>query len=90
MEQRAAILAFATGSPRVPATGFANLQGFNGAQCRFTIERVTHGTGRLPTASTCFNMLKLSTFSSEADLKHKLILAVSHTGGGFDEAAVGQ
>ena len=89
-EQRAAILSFATGSPRVPATGFANLQGFNGGQCQFTISRLDRGSGRLPTASTCFNTLQLSEFSSEAELKRKLVLAVSHAGSGFDEAAAAQ
>ena len=90
VELRAAILAFATGSPRVPATGFVNLQGFNGGKCQFTIERVTRGSGRLPTASTCFNTLKLSAFSSKLELKRKLLLAVSHANNGFDEAAVAQ
>jgi hypothetical protein len=91
-EQRTAILAFATGSPRVPATGFVNLQGFNGGSSQFTIERVggdgtsSDGVRRLPTASTCFNKLRLCEYGSEAELKRKLELAVSHSEG-FDEGA---
>ena len=33
--------------------------------------------GRLPTASTCFNLLKLPNYSKKATLKEKLRLAIS-------------
>ena len=33
------VLAFVTGSPRVPAIGFSSLQGYGGRQQRFTVQR---------------------------------------------------
>ena len=36
---------------------------------------------RLPSASTCFNVLKLPTYSSQSILKEKLLLAVKAAGG---------
>jgi hypothetical protein len=38
---------------------------------------------KLPTASTCFNVLKLPTYSSEAVLRARLLTSV-HSGAGFD------
>eukprot|EP01047_Picozoa_sp_COSAG01_P022487 COSAG01_NODE_1336_length_10676_cov_7.741420_5_plen_1470_part_00 len=38
-EDRSKLLAFVTGSPRVPALGFSSLQGYGGRQQRFTVQR---------------------------------------------------
>ena len=38
---------------------------------------------RLPTASTCFNILKLPTYTSQKILKEKLLLSIK-SGAGFD------
>jgi len=38
---------------------------------------------RLPTASTCFNILKLPAYSSQSVLKVKLLTAI-RSGAGFD------
>lgn len=38
---------------------------------------------RLPTASTCFNILKLPAYSSEKVLRKQLLAAI-HSGAGFD------
>lgn len=39
---------------------------------------------RLPTASTCFSMLKLPPYRRRGTLKEKLLLAISGAGGGFE------
>jgi hypothetical protein len=39
---------------------------------------------RLPTASTCFSMLKLPSYRRRGTLKEKLLLAISGAGGGFE------
>jgi hypothetical protein len=51
----------------------------------FTIQRVgiMRDAGKLPTESTCFNTLKLPTYSSEKVLQEKLIYAIN-SGAGFD------
>ena len=77
---RRAFLAFVTSVPRPPLLGFASLTP------RFGIQRVpiTGDGDRLPTASTCFSLLKLPfPYSSEAVLREKLLLAV-HAGAGFE------
>ncbi len=49
-----------------------------------TIQRVEcSDDSRLPTASTCFNILKLPTYTSKAVLKEKLLASI-HSGAGFD------
>ena len=41
---------------------------------------------RLPTAHTCFNQIVLPTsYASAAQLREKLLLAVTEGGGGFTE-----
>ena len=40
-------------------------------------------TGRLPTASTCFNLLKLPNFKSKKVLREKLLYAI-RSGAGFE------
>mmetsp|Transcript_67371 Transcript_67371/g.158909 ORF Transcript_67371/g.158909 Transcript_67371/m.158909 type:complete len:239 (-) Transcript_67371:205-921(-) len=79
---RVLLLQFATGSSRVPLGGFAGLHGATGPQ-RFTISRHEGGGRRLPTASTCFNLLKLPPYSSATELDSALALALSCSKG-FD------
>ena len=87
-EKRAALLHFCTGSTRAPALGFASLMGYSGQPHPFTITCAPNGNmGRLPTASTCFNTLRLPVYMSRAQLRHKLSEAVADSSG-FDEAAV--
>lgn len=38
---------------------------------------------QIPMASTCFNMLKLTSYSSEKHLKDKLLVAIRHGAEGF-------
>ena len=82
-EERALLLKLATGSSRVPPTGFASLQGLSGPQL-FTVMRVEAESDRLPTSSTCFNTLKLPAYTSYAQLEQKLLAAVRFGAGGFD------
>ena len=87
-EERAALLHFCTGSTRAPATGFVALMGYGGQQHRFTLQGLAHeDEGRLPTAATCFNTLRLPLYQSPAALVEKLRLAVGASAG-FDEEAV--
>ena len=100
--ERVSLLRFSTGSGRIPATGFKNLMGYGGQQQRFTLERaVDHSGGGgggggvnalsgLPTASTCFNTLKLPgppLCASEEELRRRLLTAMSESRG-FEEDAV--
>jgi E3 ubiquitin-protein ligase HUWE1 len=81
-EDRAAFLQFVTGTSKVPLEGFANLHGMNGVQ-KFSIHR-THGNpGDLPAAHTCYNQLDLPPYSSEEELREKLLMAIREGGEGF-------
>ncbi|WRT64716.1 uncharacterized protein IL334_001650 [Kwoniella shivajii] len=76
-EQRRALLRFVTSCSRPPLLGFAYLNPkfgvkFNGADA-----------DRLPTASSCFNLLKLPGYTTENALRIKLLQAIT-SGAGFD------
>jgi ubiquitin-protein ligase E3 C len=77
--ERALLLQFATSCPRAPALGFAALSP------PFTIQRVpvSDDAERLPSASTCFNTIKLPDYSSERSLRDKLHVAIA-SGAGFE------
>jgi len=75
-EDQSALLSFVTSSPRPPLLGFKVLSP------QFTIQKVTD-THRLPTASTCVNLLKLPDYEDRKTIKEKLLLAI-HSGAGFD------
>ena len=51
-DERAKVLSFATGTSRVPLSGFVDLQGVQGVQ-RFSIHRAYGASDRLPQAHTC-------------------------------------
>jgi ubiquitin-protein ligase E3 C len=72
---RAAFLQFATSCPRAPLLGFAALSP------RFAIQRIGMDDTRLPSSSTCMNLLKLQRYSSRAILKAKLIYAITSKSG---------
>ncbi|KAK7206079.1 hypothetical protein BZA70DRAFT_275641 [Myxozyma melibiosi] len=71
------VLKFATSVPRAP------LQGFGSLNPKFTIHEAGLQEGRLPTASTCVNMLKLPRYSDKKTLREKLLLSIT-AGAGFD------
>ncbi len=70
------LLKFTTGCERPPPLGFESLHP------PFTLQRVAikSDESRLPSASTCFNTLKLPTYGSESVMKAKLLLAISTYG----------
>ena len=77
-EDQALLLKFVTSCERPPSLGFASLQP------PFTIQRVECSDDqRLPTASTCFNILKLPTYNSAKVMKEKLLQSI-RAKAGFD------
>ena len=78
-KQQANLLRFVTSCERPPPLGFATLIP------PFTIQRVgvMRDGEQLPTASTCFNVLKLPTYSSEKVMRERLIYAIE-SGAGFE------
>lgn len=75
--QRRDVLKYVTSTPRAPLLGFSQLSP------RFSIRDGGRDMTRLPSASTCVNLLKLPTYDSARLLKDKLLYAVS-SGAGFD------
>ena len=95
-DDRALFLKFVTSCSRPPLLGFAHLAPPFTIQCVssdgegeptsavmafFGVGRKE--TGRLPTASTCFNLLKLPNFKSKKVLREKLLYAI-RSGAGFE------
>jgi ubiquitin-protein ligase E3 C len=78
-KQQASLLRFVTSCERPPPLGFGSLTP------PFTIQRVgiLRDGDKLPSSSTCFNTLKLPTYSSEKVLKQRLIYALE-SGAGFE------
>jgi ubiquitin-protein ligase E3 C len=75
--ERRAVLKFVTSTPRAPLLGFATLNP------RFSIRDSGSDEDRLPSTSTCVNLLKLPMYKTEAVLKEKLLYSV-FSGAGFD------
>jgi len=73
---QAALLLFVTSSPRAPLLGFRYLDP------PFTISRA-HGSDRLPSASTCMNLLKLPEYGDARTVAEKLTYAL-RSNAGFD------
>eukprot|EP00747_Dinoflagellata_sp_TGD_P145168 gnl/TRDRNA2_/TRDRNA2_176568_c0_seq11.p1 gnl/TRDRNA2_/TRDRNA2_176568_c0~~gnl/TRDRNA2_/TRDRNA2_176568_c0_seq11.p1 ORF type:complete len:180 (+),score=26.34 gnl/TRDRNA2_/TRDRNA2_176568_c0_seq11:271-810(+) len=92
-KQRAALLTFVHGCPRIPARGFQHLPGYNGAVHQFSIvwvESPTDGSElreAYPRAQTCFNKLFLPAYGTEAEMETRLCTVIENNTGGFDEAA---
>ncbi|CAN0374136.1 unnamed protein product [Laminaria digitata] len=78
-KEKAALLRFVTSCERPPPLGFESMQP------PFCLHRVgvRSDSERLPTASTCFNTLKLPTYSSEKVMKAKLLTSI-FSGTGFE------
>jgi ubiquitin-protein ligase E3 C len=75
---RGLLVKFVTSCERPPSLGFSSLQP------PFTVQRIDcRDDLRLPTASTCFNTLKLPTYSSQKVLKDRLLTSI-RSGAGFD------
>lgn len=67
------LLAFITGSDRIPIGGLAKL--------KFIIVKNGGDSDRLPTAHTCFNALLLCDYSSKEKLRERLTKAISYAKG---------
>jgi ubiquitin-protein ligase E3 C len=76
-DERRAVLKFVTSTPRAPLLGFASLNP------KFSIRDSSEDETRLPSTSTCVNLLKLPRYKSKRVLKEKLLYAV-FSGAGFD------
>ncbi|KAE9964091.1 hypothetical protein EG328_010793 [Venturia inaequalis] len=76
-KERRAVLKFITSTPRAPLLGFASLQP------AFSIRDSGNDEKRLPSASTCVNLMKLPRYRSERVMREKLLYAVM-SGAGFD------
>jgi ubiquitin-protein ligase E3 C len=75
--EKRAVLKFVTSTPRAPLLGFGSLNP------RFSIRDAGSDQERLPSTSTCVNLLKLPMYQDERVLKEKLLYSV-FSGAGFD------
>ncbi|KAK7402393.1 ubiquitin-protein ligase (E3) [Neonectria punicea] len=75
--QRRDVLKYVSSTPRAPLLGFSQLKP------KFSIRDGGTDEERLPSTSTCVNLLKLPRYTSEANLREKLLYAVT-SGAGFD------
>ncbi|KAF8531258.1 hypothetical protein JB92DRAFT_2852681 [Gautieria morchelliformis] len=76
-EQRRGLLRFVTSCGRPPLLGFKELNP------KFCIRDSSSDEQRLPTSSTCVNLLKLPRYQSERVMREKLLQAIN-SGAGFD------
>ncbi|KAH6892749.1 ubiquitin protein ligase [Coprinopsis sp. MPI-PUGE-AT-0042] len=76
-EQRRALLRFATSCSRPPLLGFKELAP------NFSIRDAGQDANRLPTASTCVNLLKLPLYPNERIMKEKILQSIT-SNSGFD------
>ncbi|KAF4562672.1 hypothetical protein EYR36_004066 [Pleurotus pulmonarius] len=76
-EQRRALLRFVSSCSRPPLLGFKELVP------QFSIRDAGSNQTRLPTASTCVNLLKLPLYQNEAVLREKLLKSIT-SNAGFD------
>lgn len=76
-KQRRDVLKYVSSTPRAPLLGFSQLRP------KFSIRDGGTDEERLPSTSTCVNLLKLPRYTSESALRKKLLYAVT-SGAGFD------
>ena len=76
-DERKKVLKFVTSTPRAPLLGFDHLHP------RFSLRDSGDDQERLPSTSTCVNLLKLPRYTDERTLREKLLYAVN-SGAGFD------
>jgi ubiquitin-protein ligase E3 C len=74
---RKKVLKFVTSTPRAPLLGFGNLNP------RFSIRDSGSDQTRLPSTSTCVNLLKLPVYRDEKVLRERLLYSVN-SGAGFN------
>ncbi|KAI4089725.1 MAG: hypothetical protein LQ344_005186 [Seirophora lacunosa] len=71
------LLRFVTATPRAPLLGFAHLNP------RFSVRDGGSDQSRLPTTSTCVNLLKLPVYKDQEVLRERLLYSIN-SGAGFD------
>lgn len=76
-EERREVLKYVTSTPRAPLLGFSQLSPL------FSIRDAGTDEERLPSTSTCVNLLKLPRYTNIETLKSKLLYAIK-SGAGFD------
>ena len=76
-EDRRKLLKFVTSTPRAPLLGFAALEP------RFCIRDAGNDEMRLPSTSTCINLLKLPVYKDRKVLREKLTYSIN-AGAGFN------
>jgi len=76
-QDRRKLLKYVTSTPRAPILGFRQLNPL------FSIRDSGNDQSRLPSTSTCVNLLKLPVYKSQKLLKEKLQYAIN-AGAGFD------
>lgn len=81
-ELRAKLLQFSTGTSRVPAQGFGNLDS-NTDTGNFIIEREKGNSDRLPSAHTCMNQICIPEYESYSKLRKLLLRAITEGNEGF-------
>ncbi|ORX81981.1 HECT-domain-containing protein [Anaeromyces robustus] len=74
-EQKRKLIKFVTSCPRPPLLGFKTLQP------KFAIRDSGNDQERLPTSSTCINLLKLPVYRTYDVMKSKLIYSISSDSG---------
>ena len=74
-EDKKRLLKFVTSCSRPPLLGFKELSP------KFGVQSGGPDEDRLPTASTCMNLLKLPEYSTAAQLKKQLLYAISSNAG---------
>lgn len=75
--ERRYLLKYVSSTPRAPLLGFSQLRP------KFSIRDSGSDESRLPSTSTCVNLLKLPRYTTEATLREKLLYAIT-SGAGFD------
>jgi hypothetical protein len=83
--ERRLVLLFATGMTAPPLSGFGAMTTSGGDLMPFTIMRTQCGEA-LPTAATCFNLLKLPAYLTRATLNEKMLTAIRLGSQGFTSA----
>ncbi len=73
LTQKKKLLLFATGSDRVPIRGLGSLN--------FMIQRNGPDSDRMPSESTCLNILLLPSYSTKEKLQQKLLQAIEASEG---------
>jgi len=82
-DQRTRLLQFVTGTSRLPAGGFANLQGVDGSNRKFELYGLKGGNDTVPRSHTCFNRLDLPDYSTVEHMRFVLTNLVEGDVGGF-------